>query len=35
MTDDSFEFTHDITRYPARSVVDGLRAEDHGIPDFD
>ena len=35
MTDHSFEFTHAITRCPARSVVDGLRAEDHGIPEFD
>ncbi len=35
MTDHSFEFTRAITRRPARSVVDGLRAEDHGTPDFD
>ena len=35
MTDHSFEFTRAITRRPARSVVDGLRAEDHGKPDFD
>ena len=26
MTDYSFEFTHAITRRPARSVVNGLRA---------
>ena len=35
MTDHSFEFTRAITRRPARSVIDGLRAEDHGTPDFD
>ena len=35
MTDHSFEFTRAITHRPARSVVDGLRAEDHGRPDFD
>lgn len=35
MTDHSYEFTRAITRRPARSVVDGLRAEDHGTPDFD
>lgn len=35
MTDHSFEFTRAITRRPAHSVVDGLRAEDHGTPDFD
>ena len=35
MADHSFEFTRAITRRPARSVVDGLRAEDHGTPDFD
>ena len=35
MTDHSFEFTRAITRHPARSVIDGLRAEDHGTPDFD
>ena len=35
MTDYSFEFTHAITRRPARSVVNGLRAKDRGTPDFD
>ena len=35
MTDHSFEFTRAITRCPASSVVDGLRAEDKGIPNFD
>tara|TARA_Y100000385_G_scaffold261777_1_gene292858 strand:+ start:292 stop:1074 length:783 start_codon:yes stop_codon:yes gene_type:complete len=35
MTDHSFEFTRAITRRPASSVVDGLRAEDKGIPNFD
>jgi dimethylargininase len=35
MTDHSFEFTRSITRRPACSVVDGLRAKDHGTPDFD
>ena len=35
MTDCSFEFTHAITRRPARSVVDGLRAKNHGTPNFD
>ena len=35
MTDYSFQFTHAITRRPARSVVYGLRAKDHGTPNFD
>ncbi|MEH6474943.1 MAG: arginine deiminase family protein [Sneathiella sp.] len=28
-------FSHAITRRPARSIVDGLRADDGGNPDFD
>ncbi len=35
MMDHSYEFTRAITRKPARSVIDGLRAEDLGMPDFD
>ena len=35
ITDYSFEFTHAVTRRPARSVVYGLRAKDHGTPNFD
>lgn len=35
MRDPSYEFTRAITRRPAPSVIDGLRAEDHGVPDFD
>jgi len=35
MTDSSYEFTQAITRRPAKSVINGLRAEDHGEPDFD
>ncbi|MFT5221540.1 MAG: dimethylargininase, partial [Gammaproteobacteria bacterium] len=34
MTERSFEFTRAITRKPAASIVDGLRAEDHGNPDL-
>jgi len=34
MTDPSYQFTRAITRKPARSVIDGLRAQDHGTPDF-
>jgi len=30
----SYEFTRAITRLPARSIVDGLRAEDIGDPDY-
>jgi dimethylargininase len=30
----SYEFTRAITRLPARSIVDGLRAEDSGDPDY-
>ena len=30
MTDYSFQFTHAITRRPARSVVYGLRDKDNG-----
>ena len=29
----SFEFTHALCRFPARSVTDGLRASDQGDPD--
>ncbi len=35
MRDHSYQFTHAITRRPAKSVVAGLRAEDHGNPNFD
>ncbi|MBZ0123475.1 MAG: dimethylarginine dimethylaminohydrolase [Roseovarius sp.] len=35
MTDPSCEFTSAITRRPAASIVDGLRAEDTGTPDLD
>ncbi|MBR9864430.1 MAG: dimethylarginine dimethylaminohydrolase [Rhodobacteraceae bacterium] len=35
MTDPTYEFTRAITRKPAASIVDGLRAEDIGIPDLD
>jgi len=31
----SYQFTHALCRQPARSVVDGLRLEDKGNPDFD
>ena len=31
----SYRFTHAITRFPAASAVDGLRAEDVGAPDID
>lgn len=34
MTDASFRFTHAITRRPARSITDGLRAVDTGTPDL-
>jgi dimethylargininase len=30
-----YRFTRAITRLPAPSVVHGLRAEDHGDPDFE
>ena len=33
MSEASYEFTRAITRLPASSIVDGLRAEDHGDPD--
>ena len=33
MTEASYEFTRAITRLPAHSIVDGLRAEDLGNPD--
>lgn len=32
MADRSFRFTHALTRKPARSIVDGLRAVDTGTP---
>lgn len=34
MTDPTFEFSHAITRRPATSVTNGLRAEDIGTPDL-
>ncbi|MEE9322564.1 MAG: arginine deiminase family protein [Granulosicoccus sp.] len=34
MTSSGFEFTHAITRRPAASVVDGLRAVDQGTPEL-
>jgi len=34
MTDPTFEFSHAVTRRPAVSIVDGLRAEDTGAPDL-
>ncbi|MFC2968122.1 dimethylarginine dimethylaminohydrolase family protein [Acidimangrovimonas pyrenivorans] len=34
MSDRSFRFTHAITRAPAPSIVDGLRAVDTGTPDL-
>ena len=34
MNQPSFEFTRAITRLPARSIVDGLRAVDTGNPDY-
>lgn len=34
MPNPSFEFTHAITRRPAASVIEGLRAEDTGTPDL-
>ena len=33
MTETSYEFKRAITRRPAHSIVDGLRAVDHGDPD--
>ena len=35
MTNPSFEFTRAITRRPAASIVNGLRAEDIGTPDLE
>ena len=35
MYDTTWQFTSAITRRPARSVVDGLRAVDKGTPDYD
>lgn len=34
MTDHSYEFTRAVTRRPGSSIVDGLRAEEHGTPDL-
>lgn len=34
MTNPTFEFSHAITRRPAASVINGLRAEDTGTPDL-
>jgi dimethylargininase len=34
MTDTSFRFTHAITRKPASSIIQGLRAVDIGTPDL-
>jgi dimethylargininase len=34
MTDRSFRFTHAITRRPAASITNGLRAVDTGVPDL-
>ena len=34
MTNPSFEFSRAVTRRPAASIVDGLRAEDTGRPDL-
>lgn len=34
MTDPTYEFSRAITRRPAPSVIDGLRAEDIGTPDL-
>lgn len=35
MTDPTFEFSHAITRRPAASIIDGLRAENIGTPSLD
>lgn len=35
MTDPTFEFTRAITRKPAASITEGLRAEDIGTPDLE
>lgn len=35
MTHPSFEFSHAITRRPSASIINGLRAEDIGVPDLD
>ncbi|MEC8575875.1 MAG: dimethylarginine dimethylaminohydrolase, partial [Pseudomonadota bacterium] len=35
MTNPTYEFRRAITRRPAASIVDGLRAEDIGTPDLD
>ncbi len=35
MTDPTFEFTRAITRRPAGSIVNGIRAEDTGAPDLE
>ena len=35
MAEACYEFTRAITRQPARSIVDGIRAEDRGDPDYE
>lgn len=35
MPKSSYQFTHAICRLPAKSLVDGLRAVDTGMPDYD
>ena len=35
MTNSSFEFSHAITRRPAASITNGLRAQDIGTPDLE
>ncbi len=35
MNDPTYQFSHTITRRPAASAVNGLRAEDTGTPDLD
>ena len=34
MIDKSFKFTHALVRQPSRSIVNGLRAQDTGTPNF-
>jgi dimethylargininase len=34
LTERSYEFSRAITRKPAASIVDGLRAQDYGNPDL-
>lgn len=35
MTSKSYTFTHALCRKPSRTIVDGLRAVDTGMPDLD